>query len=51
MEEFLGSKFDTKASHGICPTCFRDQLDAHAEEKKGSRVEPANDPRSHTFLN
>lgn len=50
MEQFLGS-FDTKASHGICPACFREQLDAHAEEKNARPSPVAGGPRPHTFLN
>jgi hypothetical protein len=50
MEQFLGS-MNTQASHGICPTCFRDQLEAHAEEKKARASAPPPAPRGHTFLN
>lgn len=27
MEEYFGSKFDTKTSHGICPSCLQKQFE------------------------
>lgn len=52
MEEYFGSNFDTKTSHGICPACAQEQfadldMDADAEEQRpgdasGTRpVEPS----------
>ena len=32
MEEYFGSKFDTKTSHGICPGCLQEHLESPEED-------------------